>query len=187
MERRKTLIDGRLAAALAAAALLGQASDILSPTPGSLFSKGPVRVIARADGKAELLLDGKAVPVERPAEGVITAILHPNPGPHELALGEHKVKFTVGKADGEWTSFKEHPPVASCQNCHAVKNGVWSLQRASLVTLCFPCHDKEKFPKAHTHVAGILADCQMCHNAHGSNAKGFLTMTRETACKQCHN
>jgi len=168
--------------------MLGQAADILSPTPGSLFGKGPVRVIARGDGKAELRLDGKAVAVERPAEGVIAATLNPGAGPHELALGEEKVKFAVGvKAGEEWTAFKEHPPVANCQNCHAVKNGVWSFQRASLITLCFPCHDKEKFPKTHTHVAGILADCQMCHNAHGSNVKAFLTMSRETACKQCHN
>jgi predicted CXXCH cytochrome family protein len=171
-----------------AAALLGHGADILSPTPGSLFGKGPVRVIARGDGKAELRLDGKGVPAERPADGVITATVNPGAGPHEIALGEEKVRFVVGeKGGGESAAFKEHPPVANCQTCHAVKNGVWSLQRASLVSLCFPCHDKEKFPKAHTHVPGILTDCQLCHNAHGSNVKGFLTLPRETACKQCHN
>ncbi|MBK5293432.1 MAG: hypothetical protein JJE04_17385 [Acidobacteriia bacterium] len=170
---------------------LGQqaAPDILSPAPDSRFSKGPVRVIARAEGKAELLLDGRSIASESPAAGVLLAHVEPAVGVHEIRLktekGEQKIRFSVG--EGSFAAFREHPPVAKCETCHAVKNGVWSLQRTSPVLLCFQCHNKETFPKTHTHIPGVLADCQMCHNPHGWSTAAFLTMKKEQACKLCHN
>jgi len=167
--------------------LPAQAPDIVSPAPDSLFEKGPVRVIARGE---QLRLDGKPVEVERPAGGVVTALVEVGPGSHELTLltekGPQKLRFAVGKAGGG-KPFREHPPVNNCQTCHVVKGSVWSLQRPSQVALCFPCHNKESFPKSHTHIPGVLADCQLCHNAHGAAAPALLTLSKETACKQCHN
>ena len=180
-----------LIASIAAICLAQQpAPDILSPAADSRFSKGPVRVIARSEAGAVLRLDGKPIVAESPADGVLLAYLTPAAGVHEIVLktakGEQKVRFSVG-AEGSFAPFREHPPVANCQTCHAVKNGVWSLQRASPVLLCSQCHSKESFPKTHTHIPGVLADCQMCHNPHGSATAAFLTMGKEKACKQCHN
>jgi predicted CXXCH cytochrome family protein len=178
---------------LAAALFLAMqtAPDILAPPPDSTFEKGPVRVIARVEGKAELRIDGKPVAAESPAEGMLTVEVDASPGDHEVSIGtgdkQQKVRFRIGAPDGTFAAFRAHPPVANCATCHAVKNGVWALQRASLVTLCTQCHDKEAFPKSHVHIPGVVADCQMCHNPHGGTAKALLTMSKEKACKQCHN
>jgi predicted CXXCH cytochrome family protein len=172
-------------------ALVSPAQDdpnLLAPPDGAVFAKGPVRFIARADAGAAILLDGKPLKFERPAEGVATANLDLEPGAHEISLDKEKVRFFVGAgAPREMMDFRFHPPMASCSTCHAIKNGAWTWQRPSLVTLCGQCHDREKFPAKHTHEMGILADCQICHNPHGSTAAGHLRKPKETACKQCHS
>jgi len=163
------------------------ANQVLAPPPNALFQKGPVRVIARTDGNTELLLDGKKVTVESPHAGVLTAEVTVESGVHEVTVGDSRAKFAVGDAPGEWKAFRQHPPVSQCTTCHAVRNGNWRFVRASLASVCSACHNKEKFPEKHTHEMGILTDCQMCHDSHGSTAAGHLKMSRANACKLCHN
>lgn len=161
--------------------------SLLAPPDGAVFAKGPVRFIARAEATAAIQLDGKPLKYESPAEGVATANLELEPGAHEIVFGKEKARFFVGAGSpAEMKPFRFHPPMASCDTCHAIKNGVWAWKRASLVTLCGQCHEKEKFVAKHTHEPGIIADCQICHNPHGSTAESHLKKTKEVACKQCH-
>ena len=174
----------RLIALLAALAWTQEPPLILAPPADAAFPAGPVRLIARA----AMRLDGKAVEAVSPAEGVFTAEVKLETGVHQVTSGAEKVRFFVGPAaPAEFKAFRPHTPVTNCLTCHAVKNGAWAFQKASLVSLCSQCHDKEKFPTNHTHVMGILADCQMCHNPHGSTTAGHLRMAKEAACKLCHN
>jgi predicted CXXCH cytochrome family protein len=164
---------------------------IYTPPPDSAFIEGPVPVIAAAS-QAKLILDGEPVPAAVPAPGVVFAQLKPKPGLHELALetpqGRKVLRIHVGPAPPPgFPLFRPHPATASCDNCHALKDGEWSWKRASLVSICFDCHSRETFPKSHTHVPAVLADCQICHNPHGSTAPAHLTLSKEKACKQCHN
>lgn len=164
---------------------------IHSPPPDSAFTEGPVHFIAAAS-QAKLLLDGQPAPASVPAPGVLFAELTPKPGLHELALetseGRKALRIYVGPAPPPgFAVFRPHPATASCNNCHAVKDGEWSWKRASLVSICFDCHNRETFPKSHTHVPSVLADCQICHNPHGSTVPAHLTLSKDKACKQCHN
>ncbi|MBK7926787.1 MAG: hypothetical protein IPJ98_04625 [Bryobacterales bacterium] len=179
----------RLRAVLLAVTALQAESVIFSPADRSVVN-GEVRVVARQEGRAELMVDGKVVAAESPHAGVLTAVLKLGPGGHEIAVeGGAKVKVHVGEgAPAGWLKFREHPPGATaCTTCHAVKNGEWAFAKASLVGVCFACHDKAAFPKTHTHEAGIVPDCQLCHSPHGSAAAKHLKMTKEAACKLCHN
>jgi predicted CXXCH cytochrome family protein len=162
--------------------------NIHSPATGSVWT-GPVRVIARVSPGQKALLDGKAFEASAPAEGVLLASLKLAPGTHEIAVGAEKVRFHVGAgAPAGFSPFRDHPPVvAGCDSCHAVKEGAWALKRASLSGICFQCHDREAFPKAHTHVYGTLADCQMCHNPHGSASAAHMKMEKARACTLCHS
>jgi predicted CXXCH cytochrome family protein len=163
-------------------------TNIHSPAAGSVWT-GAVRIIARVDAGQKLLLDGNPVEAAAPAPGVALASMKLAAGAHEISLGAEKVRFHVGAgAPAGFAPFREHPPVAAgCDSCHAVKEGAWALKRASLSGICFQCHDREAFPKAHTHVYGTLADCQMCHNPHGSAAAGHMKMTKAKACTLCHS
>lgn len=179
----------RLGAFLLMVTALRAESVIFAPVNESVVG-GEVRVVARHEGKAELLVDGKAVAAESPHAGVLTAVLKLAPGAHEIALdGGARVKVHAGEgAPAGWLQFREHPPGgAACTTCHAVKNGEWAFAKASLVGVCFACHDKAAFPKTHTHEAGIVPDCQLCHSPHGSTAVKHMKMTKEAACKLCHN
>ena len=108
-------------------------------------------------------------------------------GKHTLILKdggvEKRVEFMGGTGLPE---FRVHPPAATCDTCHAVKDGAWSFKSIVLSDSCFTCHDSGKFPTAHTHVPEILPDCQLCHQPHGSAAAKHLKMKKEVACKQCH-
>ncbi|MFN7921687.1 MAG: cytochrome c3 family protein [Bryobacteraceae bacterium] len=171
---------------LAPVIAFAQDNLILAPPPDSAFPPGPVRLIARVAGESAVKLDGEAVKVESPHPGVVTAELQPAPGTHEITLGDQKVRFAVGKADG-FTAFRPHPPSNSCTTCHAVRNGRWRFVRASLSNVCSQCHSKETFPAKHTHQMDLLPDCQLCHNPHGSTAAGHMKLARDAACKQCHS
>ena len=167
-------------------------TPILSPPANSAHPAGPVRVIARGAPGAKLVLDGAPVAAKSPAPGVLTASITPKPGPHTLeivgAKDGQKVRFFSGAGAREpFRPFRPHPPVETCTTCHAVKEGGWDFARPSLGGICFGCHDREAFPGTHSHVPGVLADCQLCHDPHGSTAKGHLKMSKETSCKQCHN
>ena len=167
-------------------------TSILSPPANSAHPAGPVRVIARGARGAKLLLDGAAVTATSPAPGVLSASITPKPGEHTLEIAgakdSQKVRFFSGAGAREpFLPFRAHPPVETCTSCHALKDGEWAFARPSLGGICFGCHDREAFPGTHSHVPGVLADCQLCHDPHGSTAKGQLKMSKETACKQCHN
>lgn len=169
--------------------LLAAESAIYAPVDKSVVA-GEVRIVARHDGKAEVLIDGKAVQVESPHAGVIFANVKLPPGAHEIALaGGPSIRVHVGEGAPEgWQKFREHPPGgAACTACHAARNGEWAFAKASLVGVCFACHDRTAFPTSHTHEPGIVPDCQMCHSPHGSTVSRHMKMSREAACKLCHN
>jgi predicted CXXCH cytochrome family protein len=179
----------RTAALLLATAVAAQEPEarIFSPSDESVVA-GEVRIIASGHGR--LLLDGKPVESQSPAAGVRHASARVEPGAHEVSIeGGPAVRFhTGGGAPRDWKPFRAHPPGgAACETCHAVKNGVWTFARASLVGVCFACHNREQFPKTHTHEPGIIPDCQLCHSPHGSTAAAHMKLTKELACKQCHN
>lgn len=166
--------------------------EILAPVDQSLVTPGVVRVIARSEGSAKLLLDGKPVAAASPAPGVWLAEVKAAEGLHELVLessqGKTSAMFFAGKEHSGWQMFKTHPPGnVSCDTCHAVKAGAWALKRATLSPLCHSCHDLTKFVPTHTHNTGTLVDCQNCHMPHGSTSKAHLRQPKEVACKQCHN
>lgn len=169
--------------------LLLAESTIFAPSDKSVVS-GEVRIVARHDGKAEILVDGKAIAAESPHGGVMFATVTLAPGAHEISLaGGPSVRVHSGDgAPVGWQKFRPHPPGgAACTTCHAVRNGEWAFAKASLVGVCFACHDRAAFPKSHTHEPGVVPDCQMCHSPHGSTAATHLKMKREAACKLCHN
>jgi predicted CXXCH cytochrome family protein len=163
----------------------------LSPLPDSAVPVGPLRIVAKGTGAGRLLIDGKPAETVSPAAGVFRAEVTLARGEHELALeskdGLAKIRVFSGEAHGGWKAFRQHPPAATCETCHAVRNGEWTLRRASLAPLCFTCHERGKFPLSHTHNTDILADCQTCHLPHGSQVKGHLLKPKELACKQCHS
>jgi predicted CXXCH cytochrome family protein len=170
-------------------ALLSAESAILAPTDKSIVP-ADVRIVARHDAKPELLIDGKPAVVESPLAGIVWANVRLALGSHEVQLaGGPKIQIYVGEGAPEgWQKFRPHPPGgAACATCHAVRNGEWAFAKASLVGVCFACHDRAAFPMTHTHEPGIVPDCQMCHSPHGSTAARHLKMAREAACKLCHN
>jgi len=168
----------------AAAAALAE-EGILRPTDKSVIKAGPLSVVA--SGTGELRLDGKTVTVSRPAAGVVTAHVNPSPGMHELTLGPKKTQFFMGPNPPQgWKEFRPHPPAAACDSCHTAASGTWAIKGDLAGENCFRCHDQKVFPKPHQHNSEVLAECQLCHNPHGSTEKFHLKMAKETACKQCH-
>jgi predicted CXXCH cytochrome family protein len=171
----------RFVIALFAFLLTAEEPAILRPSDGAILKPGELTVIARQGG---LLLDGKPLKTTERAPGVWTAPINPPPGEHELkSSAGQAIRFRV---DAQAATYRAHPPAAACETCHAVKNGVWELRVAALESACASCHDLKKFPETHSHNTTTLADCQTCHNPHGSAARFHLLMPKEVACKQCH-
>jgi predicted CXXCH cytochrome family protein len=161
---------------------------ILRPTNQSSVPAGPLSVVARITGDAQITLDGKPVAAEKRASNVLSANIEVAPGVHELTLGAQRVKFAAVAA-GENTpagfkTFRAHPPKAACETCHVAKAGTWEVKET--VTNCFTCHETATFPKKHDHNAEVLKDCGWCHSTHGSAEAAHLKMTKEKACKLCH-
>lgn len=185
MRRWAALLAGGMLAALGLAQEEGR---IMAPVDRAAFAGGPIRVLASApDGK--LLLDGKEITAEQPFPNVLQTIVSPAPGEHLLRLvwegGERQVRFHSGpNAPPEFSPYREHPPAATeCTHCH----GLSRRGRFRFSGGCFTCHQQETFSAKHTHPAGQLEQCGMCHNAHGSTAAALLLHPKETACKLCHN
>jgi predicted CXXCH cytochrome family protein len=156
---------------------------VLRPANQALLPPGPLTAVARGPGP--LRLDGKAV-TAKSAAGAVWAGLTLAPGAHELAIGDHVVRFFVGPgAPAGYRPYRVHPPAeTACETCHAVRDGIWEFQGAA--TSCFTCHDRQKFPAGHTHNPEVLGECGLCHDPHGSAEKFHLKLPRDTACKQCH-
>jgi predicted CXXCH cytochrome family protein len=176
--------------------MLAAAQDpavILAPTADATVQVGPLRIIGRAPGKATITLDGKPVTVTEPLPGIVHAEVKIAEGKHEVVIAgggsEAKLTFQAGKpAAGSGGGFRAHPPgLVGCDTCHAVKNEVWSLKRATLAPVCGGCHEMAKFPVTHTHNTDILTDCQNCHLPHGSAARAHLQKPKQAVCGACHN
>jgi hypothetical protein len=138
--------------------------------------------------KPGFLLDGKPIAAESPHAGVMFATAKLAPGAHEISLaGGPRVRIhSGGGAPAGWLKFNEHPPGgAACGTCHAVKNGEWAFAKASLVGVCFACHNREAFPKVHTHEP-VLSPTARCHSPHGSTTARHQDHAR-SGCKLCHN
>lgn len=161
-----------------------------APLDKSVIAPGALRVVVSSMGETTLLLDGKVVKTDAPAPGVIRADLTLAPGAHELVArngaGESKIGVFAGRQQAGFEPFKQHPPTATCETCHAVKQGEWALRRASLAPICAACHPQDRFAKVHTHGTDLLAECQACHMPHGSQAAKLLKQPKEIGCKQCH-
>lgn len=165
---------------LLAFSLCAEEPVILRPNNGAFLKPGEITVISRGAG---LSLDGKAVAEVKRAPGVWTAAINPAPGEHQLkASTGPAIRFRVSP-DG---TYRAHPPAAACETCHAVRNGAWELRTAALESACSTCHNLKNFAVGHSHNTATLADCQNCHDPHGSQAKFLLKMPKQTACKQCH-
>lgn len=179
------------AAVLAAAWMLASADTsvvpaILRPPDGAVVRQGAFLVIARGSGPSELHVDGKRIPATEVGPGAWTASVQALPGDHEALwktpAGEHRIRFQVNAAG----SYRLHPPAAACDSCHAVSGGAWALKGENVESSCAGCHDLKNFAAVHSHNTENLAECQMCHDPHGSAAKGHLKLPKSTACKQCH-
>lgn len=190
MMLRPIRLCAALAALLCAAAPAAEeAGKIMRPVEGAALKAGPVDIIATAPG-GKLELDGRPVTVEQPFPDVFHAVVPASPGAHTLALiwpdGRTQIKFFVGaNPPAGFKPFHQHPPLegVKCTQCHEIsRRGRFRFKGG-----CFDCHQQDTFVKAHTHDAARLAQCGMCHNAHGSTAKANLLYPKETACKLCHN
>ena len=167
----------------------GNSGKIMRPADGAALASGEVDIVATAPA-GKLQLDGVPLVAEEPFPNVFHASAKADPGQHTLALiwegGRKEVNFFVGEnPPAEYKPFSQHPPLAGveCIQCHGVSRG----GRFRFKGGCFDCHQKEDFTKVHPHPVHILQDCGMCHNAHGSTVKAHMIMSRELACKQCHN
>lgn len=166
--------------ALVALSLAADEPQILRPAEDAVLKPGEFTVITRAAG---ISLDGKPVPAKQHAASVWTAIINPPPGDHELRAAGSAIRFRVSD---KGATYRVHPPAATCESCHTVKNGAWELRTAALESSCSACHDLKNFAVTHSHNTTTLAECQSCHDPHGSSAKFHLKLPKETACKQCH-
>lgn len=162
---------------------------ILRPADHSSFARGAVDVVATAPS-GKLTLDGLPVEASQPYPDVFHTMVEPSEGPHRLVLewadGKREVEFFVGaNAPAGYAPFHQHPPAADveCGQCHGLSRQGQFIFKGG----CFDCHQQGEFAKAHIHPPEILSQCGMCHNPHGSTVKAHLILSKEAACKQCHD
>jgi predicted CXXCH cytochrome family protein len=166
-----------------------EGAKILRPSDRAILPGGQVDAVATAPS-GRLELDGKPVPAEQPFPNVLHAVFPAAPGLHSLALiwdgGRKEVQFFIGpNPPAGFHPFHQHPPVAGvqCTQCHELsRRGRFRFKGG-----CFDCHRREEFAGIHSHEPGVLEQCGLCHNPHGSTAKADLLYPKETACKLCHN
>ena len=183
----RTLVAAAILGLLSPASA-GQEGKIVRPSDRSILPAGEISIAATGPG-ARLELDGQVLPAQEPFPDVFHAKLTPTPGEHSLALvwegGRREIRFFVGEGAPEgFASFRLHPPFAiDCQQCHTVSRRGRFRSKGS----CFSCHGKASFVETHQHAPHVLRNCGQCHNAHGSTAADHLIVSREQACKLCHN
>ncbi len=179
---------------LLAAALLGGAANaqeegkILRPVDGAALATETVDIVATAPAGC-LEIDGKPIEVQEPFPNVFHAKVPASAGEHSLALvwegGRKEIRFFVVKEPPPgFQAFQQHPPLeeVECTQCHGVsRRGRFRFEGG-----CFDCHIEDNFTKTHPHPVHVLQECGLCHNAHGSTAKGLLLYPKEKACKLCH-
>ena len=166
----------------------GEEGKIVRPSDRSVLPSGEISIAARGPG-ARLELNGQVLPAHEPFPDIFHAKVTPAPGEHLLALvwegGRREIRFFVGEGAPEgFAPFRLHPPFAiECQTCHALSRRGRFRSKGS----CFGCHSKTTFVDSHQHAPHVLQDCGLCHNAHGSTVADHLVVSRDTACKLCHN
>ena len=173
---------------LLSAASAGEEGKIVRPSHRSILPAGEISIAATGPS-ARLELDGQVIPAQEPFPNVFHAKLTPAPGEHSLALvwegGRQEIRFFVGEGAPEgFDLFRLHPPFATdCIKCHALsRRGRFRFKGS-----CFACHSRTAFVDSHQHAPHVLRDCGQCHNAHGSTTADHLIVSREQACKLCHN
>ncbi len=194
MRNRETAVlnysKSLLAMALAGVVVWAQepaANRILRPTEGSSLPNGKIEGIAKVAKSGAVFIDGIPVATKQNAPGVLTFSINTPNGSHTLELkydgGSEKLTFTSGKSEHP---FSIHPPAASCETCHAIKESTWAFKNDILEKTCSGCHNLKEFAKTHQHNLEQLADCALCHNPHGSSEAFHMKYLRKVACKQCH-
>lgn len=160
---------------------------ILRPTDGASLPNGKIEGIAKVATSGKVFLDGAPVAAKEKAPGVLTFSIDTPSGAHTLELkydgGSEKLTFTSGNSG---KPFRMHPPAATCETCHAMKESAWAFKNDMLEKTCSGCHNLKEFAKTHQHNLEQLADCALCHNPHGSSEAFHMKYPRKVACKQCH-
>ena len=75
-----------------------------------------------------------------------------------------------------------------CSGCHSTHGDTseWQFARQTLNDTCFGCHAEKRGPYLWEH-APVTEDCGTCHDPHGSNHPGMLTMRAPMLCQSCHS
>ncbi|MDJ0758204.1 MAG: DmsE family decaheme c-type cytochrome [Woeseiaceae bacterium] len=75
-----------------------------------------------------------------------------------------------------------------CGSCHSVHDTTFDamLVRQTLNQTCHECHAETRGPHLWEH-APVAEDCSTCHEPHGSNHPGMLTMRGPMLCQSCHS
>jgi DmsE family decaheme c-type cytochrome len=75
-----------------------------------------------------------------------------------------------------------------CSGCHSTHGATseWQFAQQTLNQTCFDCHAEKRGPYLWEH-APVAEDCGNCHDPHGSNYPGMLTMRAPMLCQSCHS
>lgn len=101
----------------------------------------------------------------------------------ELCFGCHEDKRDMMLEDNQ------HTPVAEgdCVGCHDPHQSEFRYSlKADGADLCFVCHDKAMFDKAHVHGPVGVGDCNVCHDPHASAEVHQLLAPPSEICLGCH-
>ncbi len=76
----------------------------------------------------------------------------------------------------------------SCGDCHSTHGATseWQLAMQTLNDTCFQCHADKRGPYLWEH-APVAEDCSNCHDPHGSNHPGMVTLRGPMLCQGCHS
>jgi len=76
----------------------------------------------------------------------------------------------------------------ACGDCHNTHGDAAELLlvRQSVNQTCHDCHAEVRGPYLWEH-APVTEDCTTCHNPHGSNHPGMLSMRAPMLCQSCHS
>jgi DmsE family decaheme c-type cytochrome len=90
------------------------------------------------------------------------------------ALKPYSHPFSEGKMD--------------CSGCHSTHGETTDLLfvRQTLNDTCFECHAEKRGPYLWEH-APVAEDCSTCHDPHGSNHPGMVSLRGPMLCQTCHS
>ncbi len=75
-----------------------------------------------------------------------------------------------------------------CGSCHSTHEGTSesNLARMTVNDTCFQCHAEQRGPLLWEH-APVVEDCGNCHDPHGSNHPGMVSLRTPMLCQSCHS